>query len=103
VVLHSRGLGSLGLGIVQAMDPHPANLSGDPEFDNRFRIETSGPDGAGLVTPQVIQATLDPRLPPWQMQGQELIIAWPGPLKVAYLDKQLNEALALADLLDPVT
>jgi hypothetical protein len=100
VVLHSRGLGGLGLGIAQAMDPHPANLTGDPEFDNRFRIEASEPGAGGLVTAQVIEATLGARLPPWQLQGQDLVIAWPGSLKAANLDQRLNHALTLADLLD---
>jgi hypothetical protein len=100
VVLHSRALGSLGLGIAQAVGLHPANLTGIPEFDSRFRIETGPHSGSELVTAQVIHATLQGNLPPWQLHGHDLIIAWPGSLNVPDLDRKLSQALTLAAQLD---
>lgn len=103
VTLHPRTIGGLGLGIAQAEVLDPDNLTGAAEFDHRFRVE-AGPLGGGeLVTEQVIQATLQPRLPPWQLRGHELIIAWPGPLRVAGLDHKLSQAVTLAGALDPVS
>ncbi len=103
VVLHSRTLGSLGLGVAQAVGRHPANLTGIPEFDSRFRIEAGQHDARKLVTAQVVHATLQGNLPPWQLRGRDLIIAWPGSLNAPDLDHKLTQAHALAAQLDQLS
>jgi hypothetical protein len=103
VVLHARTLGSVSLGIARAVGLSPANLTGVPEFDSRFRVE-AGPDGgSGLVTEQVIRATLQAGLPPWQLRGRDLIIPWPGSPNMPDLDRKLGQAAALAGQLGPLS
>jgi hypothetical protein len=100
IVLHSRTFGSLGLGVAKTVGLHPANLTGIPEFDNRFRVEASWPGGEEVVTPQVAQATLQGDLPAWQLHGNYLIVSWPGQINVPDLDQRLSWVLALALQLD---
>jgi hypothetical protein len=100
VVLHRRALGGIGIGIAKAVGLDPANLTGNPDFDSKFKIET-GPDGGSeLISGQVIEATLQGDLPPWQLQGNNLIITWRGSLRAPDLDSRLSQAVTLADQLD---
>jgi hypothetical protein len=101
VVLDSRALGSLGIGIAKAVGLAPANLTGVPEFDNRFKIESAPEDGSGLVSEQVIRVTLQADLPPWRLRGQDLIIPWKGKPDLRDLDQQLSQAANLAAQIEP--
>jgi hypothetical protein len=104
VVLYPRALGSVGHGIAKAVGLPSANATGIPEFDNRYRINAGpGPGpGAGLVTEQAIRVTLAADLPPWQVRGRDLIIAWRGSPNPRDLDRKLAQAAALAAQLDPL-
>jgi hypothetical protein len=51
---------------------------------------------AALVTPQVIQATLNRGLPAWQVRGDQLIIPWPGGIRVDYLDNHIGHGPDIA-------
>ncbi len=69
----------------RAVGRQPANLTGTEEFDRRYRIRAVTPGGIALVTPQVISAYLASDLPPWQVAGDQLIITWPGAIRVGDL------------------
>jgi hypothetical protein len=99
VELRARVLGKLGAAVANAVGLPPDNLTGVEEFDRRYRVHAQ-PEAAALVTPQVIQATLNGGLPAWQIRGDRLIIPWPGKMRVDYLDGRIGHALALAAILD---
>jgi hypothetical protein len=97
VALQRRGLGwGWGLAVSRAVGRQPGNLTGTEEFDRRYRIR----GGIALVTPQVISAYLASDLPPWQLRGDQLVITWPGAIRVGDLDQKVDQALTVAGLLD---
>jgi len=99
--LRRRGLGlGWGLAVSRAVGGQPANLTGTEEFDRRYQIRTATPGGSALVTPQLISAYLTSDLPLWQLSGDQLIITWPGPIKVDELDLKADQALTIAGLVD---
>jgi hypothetical protein len=100
VELRARVFGKLGIGAAKATGLPPKNLTGVGKFDRRYRIHAHSGAAATLVTPQVIQATLDRGLPAWQVRGDQLIIPWPGGIRADYLDNRIGHAVALAALLD---
>jgi hypothetical protein len=100
LVLHSRTLGGLGLGVAKAVGMHTDNLTGIPEFDSHYRVEASWPGASEVLTTQVVQATLQGHLPAWQLHGNSLIVSWPGQINVPDLDQHLSWVLALALQLD---
>jgi hypothetical protein len=100
VALQRRGLGlGWGLAVFRALGRQPASLTGVEEFDRRYRIRTKA-GGSSLVTPQVISAYLSSDLPPWQLSGDQLVITWPGTIKVDDLDRKVDQSLTVAGLLD---
>lgn len=101
VALERRGHGlGLGLAVSRAVGREPANLTGVEEFDRRYRIRAKGPGASVLVTPQVISAYLTRDLPLWKLSGDQLVITWPGKIKVDAIDQNMDQALTVAALLD---
>jgi hypothetical protein len=99
--LQRRGLGlGWGLAASRAAGRQPANLTGNEEFDRRYRIRTEAPGGSALVTPQVISAYLASDLPLWQLSDDQLVITRPGAIRVDHLDQEIDQALTIAGLLD---
>lgn len=101
VALEHRGLGlGWGLAVSRAVGRQPADLTGTGEFDRRYRVRAAAPAGSALVTPRLISAYLASDLPPWQLSGDQLVITWPGPIRVEDLDQKVGQALTIAVLLD---
>jgi hypothetical protein len=101
MALQRRGLGlGWGLAVSRAVGSPSENLTGVEEFDRRYRIRAKADAGSSPVTPQVISAYLANELPPWQLSGSELVITWPGIIKVNELDRKVDQSLTVAGLLD---
>ena len=100
VELRARVLGKLGTGVARAVGLSPKNLTGVEGFDRRYRIHADSQAAATLLSPPVIQATLDRGLPSWQVRGDQLIIPWSGGIRLDSLDARIGHAVALAALLD---
>lgn len=96
VELRPRIFGGLGIGVAKAVGRQPKNLTGAEKFDHHYHVHA----GAAMLTPDVIKATLDARLPAWQVQGEDLIIPWTGQHSAGNLDQRIDQAIALANLLD---
>ena len=100
VELQGRGLGrGWGLALSRAVGREPPNLTGNEQFDRRYRIRGAAPDASALVTPRVISAYLAGDLPPWRLNGSQLVITWPGPVRVEEVDAQIDQALWITGLL----
>jgi hypothetical protein len=99
--LERRGLGlGWGLAASRAVGSQPANLTGNEEFDRRYRIRAEAPGGSALVTRQVISAYLASDLPLWQLSDDQLVITRPGAIRADHLDREIDQALTVAGLLD---
>lgn len=98
--LQDRGLGlGWGLALSRAVGREPPNLTGNEQFDRRYRIRAAAPGVSALVTPQVINAYLTSDLPPWRLDGNQLVITWPGRIRVDEVDAEIGKALWITGLL----
>lgn len=104
--VHHRALGGFGAKISGMLGLNAANAytSGNKDFDHHYLVEeidVAYGDAARMLTPDVIAACLRDKLPGWQVQGDQLIIAWHDrPLKPATVDTLIEQSTALAALLD---
>jgi hypothetical protein len=100
VGLEDRGLGwGWGLALSRALGREPPNLTGNEQFDRRYRIRTAAPGVSALVTPQVIKAHLANDLPSWGLNGNQLVITWSGRIRVEEVDAKIDQALWITGLL----
>lgn len=70
----------------------------DSVFGEFFRVRE---DPGQAVTPEVMRLTCSELLPPWRVQGGDLIVAWKEEIRGDKISKYIVSAVALADLLDP--
>jgi hypothetical protein len=102
MALERRGMGlGWGLGLSRVLGHQASNLTGNEEFDRRFRIRAPAPVGTGIVPPQLIVAHLAARLPLWRVSvDQLLIISRQGTVRLKGLDERIDQAVMIAGLLD---
>lgn len=99
VAVEQRHGAGVGLAVAKAVGMRPANLTGNRDFDRRFRIRAGSPAAAALVTPPLVSAHLAGALPPWQLYGNQLVVSWRGKLDRELLERQADQAVAIAALL----
>lgn len=74
--------------------------TGDPAFDKAFLVRSyPDPQIARLLGPQLRQEMLEHRLPPWQIVGGTLVMAYNDAPGITTLEPRTAAIRHLADLL----
>jgi hypothetical protein len=78
--------------------PSPEFLSGDPAFDQRYRVAAADPRlAAAVLGPQVLRLVASWPDFPWRIEGTRLLTWGKGTVKPVWVQTSLNMLVSLAE------